>query len=47
MRISELNFYPLKSGRGIALAQAEIAASGIPGDREMMVVDPTGKMPSE
>ncbi|MBP2560644.1 uncharacterized protein YcbX [Neorhizobium galegae] len=42
MRISELNFYPLKSGRGIALTEAEIAASGIPGDREMMVVDPTG-----
>jgi hypothetical protein len=42
MRISELNFYPLKSGRGIALDHAEITAAGIPGDREMMVVDPTG-----
>ena len=42
MRITELNVYPLKSGRGIALTEAEIAASGIPGDREMMVVDPTG-----
>ncbi|MCJ9674647.1 MOSC N-terminal beta barrel domain-containing protein, partial [Neorhizobium sp. SHOUNA12B] len=42
MRISELNVYPLKSGRGIALDEAEITAAGIPGDREMMVVDPTG-----
>jgi len=42
MRISELNFYPLKSGRGITLQQTEIAAEGIPGDRRMMVTDPTG-----
>ncbi|CDN53320.1 MOSC domain-containing protein [Neorhizobium galegae bv. officinalis bv. officinalis str. HAMBI 1141] len=42
MRISELNVYPLKSGRGIVLDEAEITAAGIPGDREMMVVDPTG-----
>ncbi|MBP1843697.1 uncharacterized protein YcbX [Rhizobium petrolearium] len=42
MRVSQLNFYPLKSGRGISLNEAEIAAEGIPGDRRMMVTDPTG-----
>ena len=42
MRVSQLNYYPLKSGRGIALSEAEIAAEGIPGDRRMMVTDPSG-----
>ncbi|WJH39489.1 MOSC domain-containing protein [Aliirhizobium terrae] len=42
MRVSELNFYPLKSGRGIPLTEATITASGIPGDRQMMIVDPSG-----
>jgi uncharacterized protein YcbX len=43
MRVSELNFYPLKSGRGIALTEAQISAAGIPGDRQMMLVDPAGQ----
>ncbi|SMF50161.1 hypothetical protein SAMN02982989_2713 [Xaviernesmea oryzae] len=42
MRVSQLNVYPLKSGRGIALSEAEITATGIPGDRQMMVTDPSG-----
>jgi uncharacterized protein YcbX len=42
MHVSELNFYPLKSGRGITLAEAEIGPEGIPGDRRMMVTDPSG-----
>ncbi|KKX34439.1 MOSC domain-containing protein [Rhizobium sp. LC145] len=42
MRVSQLHFYPMKSARGIALEEAEIAATGIPGDRRMMVVDPSG-----
>jgi uncharacterized protein len=42
MRVSELNFYPLKSGRGIPMTETAITASGIPGDRQMMVVDPSG-----
>lgn len=42
MRVSELNVYPLKSGRRISLQEAEIAATGIPGDRRMMVTDPSG-----
>ncbi len=42
MRVSELHRYPLKSGRGIALDEAAITAAGIPGDRVMMLVDPSG-----
>jgi uncharacterized protein YcbX len=42
MRVSELNVFPLKSGRGIALTETPIGLEGIPGDRRMMVVDPTG-----
>ncbi len=42
MRVSELNFYPLKSGRGIPLREAEITAAGIAGDRQLMVTDPSG-----
>lgn len=43
MRVSELNYYPLKSARGIALTEAEIGPAGIPGDRRMMITDPNGK----
>ncbi len=43
MKVAELNFYPLKSGRGITLDEAVITATGIPGDRQMMVVDPSGQ----
>jgi len=42
MKVSELNVYPLKSGRGIALTEAEIGPAGIPGDRVMMVTGPDG-----
>lgn len=43
MRVSELNVYPLKSGRGIALSGADIAATGIPGDRIAMLAEPSGR----
>jgi uncharacterized protein len=43
MKVTELNFYPLKSARGIALKEARITAAGIPGDRQMMIVDPSGQ----
>lgn len=43
MRITELNIYPLKSGRGIPLVQSLIAAQGLPGDRRAMLVDPEGQ----
>jgi uncharacterized protein YcbX len=42
MRITELNYYPLKSARGIALTETEIGPTGIPGDRRMMITDPVG-----
>lgn len=43
MKVAELNFYPLKSGRGISLDEAVMTLAGIPGDRQMMVVDPSGQ----
>jgi len=42
MRVSEINVFPLKSGRGIALTQSDVAAEGLPGDRRMMLADPQG-----
>lgn len=42
MRVSELNLYPMKSGRVIRLDKADITAEGIPGDRRMMVAAPDG-----
>lgn len=30
MRVTELNIYPLKSGRGIVLSQSDITAEGLP-----------------
>jgi uncharacterized protein YcbX len=42
MRVSDLFIYPLKSGRGIAMAAAEIDAFGLPGDRRAMITDPDG-----
>jgi len=40
----QLNFYPLKSARGIALDAAELDDFGIRNDRRWMVVDPDGEM---
>lgn len=42
MRIAELNIFPLKSARGIALQQSPITALGLEGDRRWMIIDPTG-----
>ena len=42
MRVTELNIYPLKSGRGIPLQASDISAEGLPGDRRAMLVDPSG-----
>ncbi|WP_313609043.1 MOSC N-terminal beta barrel domain-containing protein, partial [Rhizobium sp.] len=42
MRVTELNIYPLKSGRGIVLSQSDITAEGLPGDRRAMLTDPSG-----
>ncbi len=43
MRITELNIYPLKSGRGIPLSQSAISAEGLVGDRRAMLIDPDGQ----
>lgn len=42
MRITELNIYPLKSARGISLAQSQITAEGLAGDRRAVLVDASG-----
>jgi len=42
MRISELNIYPLKSARGIALSESRIDAHGLIGDRRAMLTDASG-----
>jgi uncharacterized protein YcbX len=42
MRVSEINLFPLKSARGIALQESALVPEGLPGDRSMMLVDPTG-----
>lgn len=42
MQITQLNIYPVKSARGIALSQSAISAEGLPGDRRAMLVEPSG-----
>ena len=43
MIVSELSIYPLKSGRGIKLQQAQVNSKGLRWDREMMLVSSSGK----
>ncbi|NTE85901.1 MOSC domain-containing protein [Agrobacterium rubi] len=43
MRITDLNIYPLKSARGISLAESFVSPEGLPGDRRLMLVDPSGQ----
>ena len=43
MIVSQLCVYPLKSARGIELAQTQITAKGLLGDREFMLVSGSGK----
>jgi uncharacterized protein YcbX len=42
VRVSELNFYPVKGCRGSSLHEAEVGARGILGDRTFMLVDDDG-----
>ena len=42
MRISELNIFPLKSARGIALSESWVDAQGLVGDRRAMLTDASG-----
>ncbi|MEV8630864.1 MOSC N-terminal beta barrel domain-containing protein [Streptosporangium sp. NPDC051023] len=43
MIVTELNVYPLKSGGGTTLREAEITPRGIRHDRELMLVTPDGR----
>ncbi len=43
LTIASLHVYPVKSCRGIALAQAELTPRGLRHDREWMVVTPEGR----
>ena len=43
LSIASLHVYPVKSCRGIALTQAELAPRGLLHDREWMVVSPEGR----
>jgi uncharacterized protein len=42
MHLSEINIYPIKSTRGIALRSAQVEHRGIQFDRRWMLVDETG-----
>lgn len=44
MHISEIWRYPVKSLRGEKIAQADITVNGIPGDREIAVIGPEGRI---
>lgn len=43
MHVIELNLYPLKSARGIALPSSSVDSFGLTGDRRAMVVDHAGR----
>lgn len=43
MKVHSLHYYPLKSGRVVDVAQAEVEPWGLAGDRRYMITDRTGK----
>ena len=43
MELVEINIYPVKSTRRIALRESEVTPRGLPGDRRWMLVDARGK----
>lgn len=43
MQLSEINIYPLKSGRGISLSSSELTRRGLLSDRRWMLVDESNK----
>ncbi len=47
MQVSDITIFPLKSGRGITLTEADIAPEGLAGDRRMMLADPSGHFISQ
>lgn len=42
MQVVGLHIYPLKSGRGVALSSSLLGPEGLPGDRRLMLTDPSG-----
>ena len=42
MKVTEINIYPIKSTRRIALRESEVLARGLPWDRRWMLVDSAG-----
>ena len=47
MQLSEINIYPIKSTKGIALQSAQVGRRGIEFDRRWMLVDESGKFISQ
>jgi len=43
MNVTEINIYPIKSTRRIALNESEVLARGLPWDRRWMLVDAAGE----
>ena len=43
MKVTEINIYPIKSTRRIALTETEVLPRGLPWDRRWMLVDDEGK----
>ncbi len=43
MKVTELNIYPVKSTRRIALTESEVLPRGLPWDRRWMLVDADGR----
>jgi uncharacterized protein YcbX len=43
VHVSEINIYPVKSCRGISVAEADVEARGLEGDRRYMLVDEKGR----
>jgi uncharacterized protein YcbX len=41
--IASIHIYPVKAGRAIGLAEAEVESCGLAGDRRWLVTDPDGK----
>ena len=43
MKVTEINIYPVKSTRGIALDETDVVPRGLPWDRRWMLVDADGR----
>ena len=43
MKVTEINIYPIKSTRRIAVHESEVLPRGLPWDRRWMLVDEEGR----